>query len=42
MGDYPLLKYIEFDNEIYQKLTRMIMRLSKKVDAKNIHFIENH
>lgn len=42
LSSYDLLKYIEFDNEIYEQLTQLILRQTKHLKKENIHFITSH
>lgn len=37
-----LLRFVQFDSQIYELLTQIICKISKKIPKENVHFITSH
>ena len=41
-ANFDLLKYVQFDGELYNYLTQMILKQTKHIKKENVHFITSH
>ena len=42
IANFDLLKYVQFDGELYSRLTQIILRQTKRIKKQNVHFITSH